>query len=238
MEPLPETQAALAEIISFDDLDVDELLDELGERARRIVPELVALSLGVLSEGLTFTLVASNTAAAALDATQYLDGGPCVEVTEGRSDSLQVETDSPLDEERWGLYARVGAAVGVASSLSLPLYRGGRLVGGVNLYASTVDAFSARHDALSTLMGSSPAEVVSNADLSFSTRLEAAAAPDRLRDRNFIDTAVGLLAALRDSDVDAARRLLTQAAARAGISEALIARVLVLVHAPRDESTP
>ena len=46
-------------------------------------------------------------------------------------------------------------------------------------------------------MGTTAAEAVSNADLSFSTRLEAAAAPDRLRDRIAIDTAVGLLAALR-----------------------------------------
>ncbi len=87
MEPLAETREALAELVSFDDPDVDELLQDLGERARGIVPQLVGLSLGLASEGLTFTIVASGTAAAALDAAQYLDGGPCVEVTEGRSDA-------------------------------------------------------------------------------------------------------------------------------------------------------
>jgi GAF domain-containing protein len=233
MEPLPETRAALAEIVSFHGPDVDELLRGLGERARAIVPELVGLSLGLTAEGLTFTLVASGSAAAAIDAAQYLDGGPCVEVTEGRSDLLDVAIDDPLDEERWGLYARVGAAAGVASSLSLPLNQEGRRVGGVNLYAATADAFADHHAELALLMGSSAAEAVSNADLSFSTRLEAAAAPSRLRDRAIIDTAVGLLAALRHLDLETARRHLTKAAARAGLSEALVARVVVVVHAGR-----
>ncbi len=247
MEPLAETREALAELVSFDDPDVDELLHDLGERARGIVPQLVGLSLGLASEGLTFTIVASGTAVAALDAAQYLDGGPCVEVTEGRSELEQTTIDDPLDEERWGLYARLGAAAGVASSLSMPIFRGGRQVGGVNLYASTADAFTGHHDDLALLMGTTAAEAVSNADLSFSTRLEAAAAPAQIRDRTAIDTAVGLLAALRHSDLDTAQRLLMDAAARAGITEALVARVLVLVHARRpdqsadrsaDEDTP
>jgi GAF domain-containing protein len=233
MEPLPETRTALAEIVSFEGPDVDELLHRLGEKARAIVPELVGLSLGLSSEGLTFTLVASGSAVAAIDAAQYLDGGPCVEVTEGRSDLLEAVTDDPLDEERWGLYARVSAAAGVASSLSMPVYEEGRRVGGVNLYASTVDAFADHHDELAHLMGTTAAEAVSNADLSFSTRLEAAAAPGRLRERAIIDTAVGLLAALRHLDVETARRHLTEAAARAGLSEALVARVVVVVYAGR-----
>jgi GAF domain-containing protein len=237
MEPLPETREALAELVSFEDPDVDELLHDLGERARGIVPQLVGLSLGLASEGLTFTLLSSGTAAAALDAAQYLDGGPCVEVTEGRSDSMAVTLDDPLDEERWGLYARVGAAAGIASSLSLPVFREGRRVGGVNLYASTADAFSGHHDELALLMGTTAAEAVSNADLSFSTRLEAAAAPAKIRDRTAIDTAVGLLAALRHSDLDTAQRLLREAAARAGITEAVVARVVVVVHARRHDQS-
>jgi GAF domain-containing protein len=237
MEPLAETREALAELVSFDDPDVDELLHELGERARGIVPELVGLSLSLASEGLTFTVIASGTASASLDAAQYLDGGPCVEVAEGRSDLVEMALGDPLDEERWNLYARGGAAAGVASSLSLPLSRDGRRVGGVNLYASSAEAFVGHHDDLALLMGATAAEAVSNADLSFSTRLEALAAPAQIRDRTAIDTAVGLLAALRNSDLATAQRLLREAAARAGIAEALVARVLVLVHARRHDQS-
>ena len=140
---MPETREALAEFVSLQGPDLDELLPDLGRRAQDIVPELVGLSLGLAHEGLTFTLVSSSGGAAVLDAAQYVDGGPCVEVTEGRMDMAEVDLADPLDEGRWQLFSRVGAAAGVASSLSLPAYHDGVLVGGVNLYASTPEAFKA-----------------------------------------------------------------------------------------------
>ena len=127
MEPMPETREALAEFVSLDDPDVDELLAELGRRAQAIVPDLVGLSLGLVHEGLTFTLLASNSGVATIDAAQYLDGGPCVDVSEGRMDSAQVDMADPLDEERWRLFSQLSAASGVASSLSLPVYRSDKL---------------------------------------------------------------------------------------------------------------
>ena len=230
MEPMPETREALAELVSLDDPDVDELLAELGRSAHAIVPDLVGLSLGLAHEGLTFTLLASNRGVAAIDAAQYVDGGPCVEVTEGRMDSAEVDMADPMDEELWQLFSQVSAASGVASSLSLPVYRDDRLVGGVNLYASGRDSFTGRQDQLVEALGGRAGEAVANADLSFSTRLDAAEAPQQMRERIEIETATGLLAARSGSDLEAAQRLLREAAARAGISAALVARVLVLVH--------
>jgi GAF domain-containing protein len=234
MEPLPETRAALAELVTFDEPEIDDLLRDLGDRASSIVPGLVGLSVGIASEGLTFTLVASSSASAAIDAAQYLDGGPCVEVAEARSDLLEARSEDPLDEERWGLFARVTAAAGVGSSLSLPLVRNGRRIGGVNLYASASDAFSGHHEELASLLGSSAAEAVTNADLSFSTRQAAVQAPSVLSDRIAVETAVGLLAALSGHRLEEGRRRLAEAAARAGLAESRVARVVVLVlTAPR-----
>ena len=230
MEPMPETREALAEFVTLDDPDVDVLLAELGRTAHAIVPELVGLSLGLAHEGLTFTLLSSNDGVASIDAAQYVDGGPCVEVTEGRMDSALVDMADPLDEERWQLFSQVSAASGVASSLSLPVYRHDRLVGGVNLYASGSDSFAGRQERLVEALGGRAGEAVANADLSFSTRLDAAAAPQQMRDRIEIETATGLLAARSGSDLEVAQRLLREAAARAGVSAALVARVLVLVH--------
>ena len=228
--PLPETREALGEFVSLGEPDVDELIDELRLRANEIVPRLVGLSLGLARDDLTFTLVASNRAPAALDATQYDDGGPCVEVTEGRLASAEVDSTDPLDEERWAMYARVSAAVGVGSSLSLPIYRDGDLVGGLNLYASEPEAFAGRQEELAVALGSRAAEAVSNADLSFRTRLEAAQAPQQLKDRTDVDTAIGLIAAHTGAELDTAERLLDHAAARAGVRSALVARILVLVY--------
>ena len=47
---------------------------------------------------------------------------------------------------------------------------------------------------------------------------------------NYDGLATGLLAARSGADLEVAQRLLREAAARAGVSAALVARVLVLVH--------
>ena len=157
-----------------------------------------------------------------------------MEVTEERRDVVQFDTDDPLDEGRWLLFARTSAAVGVASSLSLPILRDGQVIGGINLYASTANAFTGHHDKLADALGASASEVVTNADLSFATRLRAARAPAQLRAAQEIETATGLLAARYDQDVDSARARLRDAAARAGVEEALVARLMIMVHSGDD----
>jgi AmiR/NasT family two-component response regulator len=87
-----------------------------------------------------------------------------------------------------------------------------------------------RHQQLADALGGQASEAVTNADLSFSTRLDAAAAPQQMRDRIEIETATGLLAARSGTDLEGAQRLLREAAVRAGVPAALVARVLVLVH--------
>src|SRR3712207_8045296 len=60
----------------FRSLDVE--LYAMASRVRALVPEVIGLSLNVVEDGVTLTLVASAEQLAALDAAQYLDGGPCV----------------------------------------------------------------------------------------------------------------------------------------------------------------
>jgi hypothetical protein len=233
MEPLPETREALAEFVDLDGPDPEQLLDRLGKAARRIVPDLVGLSLALTKEQVTFTLVASTSRVALLDASQYLNGGPCVEVGEGRADVEEFSASDPLDEGRWRLFAAATAAEGVASTLSLPLHVDAELIGGVNFYASTRDAFEGRVSQLASLVDAAPAEAMRDADLSFSTRLEAAAAPRKLREDTIIDTAIGLVAADKGIDVERARQELHEAAARAGINVAQVAEVVIAVYRRR-----
>jgi hypothetical protein len=127
MEPIPESEAALDEYLSFGDVDIRDQLLEFGQRARSIVPELVGLSLTVVEDGVTFTLVASDERAAAIDLTQYVDGGPCQEGMEN-GEVIQVDINDLFDEQRWLSYARASAAHGVASSLSLPILEDGEPV--------------------------------------------------------------------------------------------------------------
>jgi GAF domain-containing protein len=225
VEPIPETRQVLEELVAEGDVAVAAVLLRMGRHAVEIVPECVGLSLALLEEELSFTLVASHEEIAALDAVQYLDGGPCVEAAhEGAV--LQVDADDIEDEDRWQLYARASAAAGVASSLTLPIRRDDRVVGTINLYASTPDAFVGRRDELAAALGGSAEDAVANADLSFSTRLAAAATPERMADQKDVDIALGLIAESQGVDIPLAQERLRLAAARAGITEGQAARAV------------
>jgi len=89
MEPVPETREALSRIQGGSDEDLMAALKDLGRRAREIVPECVGLSLGLVRDGVTFTLVATAEDLAAIDAAQYLEGGPCVR-DDGGADTVEV----------------------------------------------------------------------------------------------------------------------------------------------------
>ena len=234
MEPIPPTKAVLQELNDRGDLDLADTLLSMGRKAEEVVPDCVGLSLAMLQDGgLTLTLAANRDAIAELDAVQYLDGGPCVDAAhEGRT--VDVNLDDILSEDRWRLYAQLTAAAGVASSLTLPIMESGRVVGTVNLYASTPDAFEGRHEALAHALGASAEHAVANADLSFRTRLAAAQSPTRLADQDDINIAVGIIAASQGVDITTAQQRLQAAAARAGISDGQAARALRRILHPEE----
>lgn len=229
MKPTPETIEALRELARQGEVELGVELYEMTQRVRAVVPELIGLSLGVLEDGVTLTLIASTDVLAGLDAMQYLDGGPCTTAME-TNERLEADVGSLLDESRWHLYAMASASVGVASSLSLPVLADGRVVGGVNLYASTVDAFSDLHEEVARAVGSDATLAVANADLSFWTRKQAMEAPGRIRERGEINVALGIIAEAHGVNIPVARERLRNAAARAGVSEAQAARVLRFVR--------
>lgn len=225
MEPIPATRDALAELRRQGDPEVGVQLLAMSVQVRRIVPECVGLSLAMLAEDLTLTLVASDTEVAALDAVQYFDGGPCVDAAR-QGQSVQFQQDDILGEERWRMYARASAAAGVASSLTLPIEEAGRVVGTVNLYARTAEAFAGHQHELASVLHASAEHAVTNADLSFTTRIEAAKGPTVLADQDDVDIALGMIAASQGVDIDTARELLRASAARAGITDGQAARAI------------
>ena len=216
MEPTPETREALRALERYGDDAVAQELASLGRSAREVIPELVGLSLSLVEEALTFTLVA-EAQLSRIDAMQYLDDGPCLAaVREGRAVPFIV--DDVLNEDRWALFARASAAAGVRSSLSLPVIQDDAIVAGINLYASSPEAFDGRHDALAAALGGWSPGAVANADLTFRTRLEAAAAPVQIHEQDVVTQAVGALAGQRHISVATALVVLQTAASRAGIT--------------------
>jgi hypothetical protein len=234
MEPIPETRETLRRLSLGSDVDLEATLAHQAEQVLEIVPDCVGISLSYLDEGLTFTLAATPEQIAVLDAIQYLHGGPCVEAAVS-GQKVDLRDVDPLDEGAWQRYARVGAARGVVSSLSLPIREdgdAGQVVGSVNLYGASGNAFTGHHDQLAALFGAWAPGAVSNADLSFSTRLAAAASPARARERSMLDEAVGVLAESEHLDMASAEVRLREAAARAGLTAVQIARAVLEAHTP------
>jgi hypothetical protein len=233
MEPIPETHEALEELERYGDEELRGDLQRLTELAKESVPGLVGVSLGLVSENLVFTYVASDVALAALDAVQYTDDGPCLEAIRQEA-TIGTDTEALLDEGRWQLFAQATAAAGIRSTLSLPFRRHGVVTGGVNLYAEGSDSFEGRAEQLADLFGAWAPGAVANADLSFATRLEAVKSPARLQEQNYVDQAVGLLVGARGLEPRAAGERLQTAAARAGVAVHVLARALVQALEPPD----
>jgi GAF domain-containing protein len=224
MEPIEGTRRAL-ETLRSEGLGVDADLRLMAAEAQRIVPEVVGLSLADLRGGLTLTLVATDSEIASLDPIQYLDGGPCVEGAH-TADVRTVAAAELLAEDRWQMFARATSAAGIASTLTLPILNDRAVVGSVNLYASTPDAFEGRHDELANALGASAFGAVSNADLSFDTRLDSEAAERALADQDAVNIALGIIAARHRVDMAMAEERLHDAAVRAGVPVIEVARAL------------
>ena len=235
MEPVPETREALDKLAEVGETGLSDWLTSLSDRVQTIVPECIGLSFGALRDGLTFTLVSSGRGISSLDAVQYLDGGPCIT---GAHDGEVIATTSAdlFDEGRWQLFARASAVAGVESTLTLPIEDGGKVVGSLNLYASTPTAFDGWHEVLAEAVGASPVDAVTNADLSFRSRLAAARAPDQIAQDADVNVVIGMIAAHQKVDVALAAERLHQAAARAGVTEAEAAKAIRDILLPDSSS--
>jgi transcriptional regulator with GAF, ATPase, and Fis domain len=201
---------------------------------RALVPDCMGLSVAALQHGLTFTLVASSEDVAVLDAVQYLAGGPCVEGVKA-DQVIEFSNDDVLDEHEWRLFAQCTADAAVASTLTLPVLAAGSVVGSINLYAASANAFTGHHEQLARVFDAWAPGAVVNADLSFSTRRAAERAPRQLRDDRDIQVAVGILAASLAVDPEAARDKLRDAAQRAGASEVELA--ISIIEARRNQES-
>lgn len=125
------------------------------------------------------------------------------------------------------MFAQGTAAAAVTSTLTLPIVADGTVVGSVNLYGASRQAFTGHHEELARIFDAWAPGAVTNADLSFSTRHTAEQAADHLRSSYRIEVAVGLLAGRALLDLATARARLEDSARRAGVSIAQLAETYI-----------
>lgn len=226
MTPPPEPRAAPDAGSSGAAGDLLDGLLAVAERIRRVVPRLTGASLSVLTGGLTFTVVATSSATARLDAVQYLHGGPCVD-DPGSCRALTTDGGDAAPNGRWHVFALANAAAGVASTLTLPVMEETRRVGSVNLYAASSRAFEGRHDTVAVLVEDWAAVAVHEADRSLRDRVAAETTPHHADDLGTVNRAIGTLISSRELAPGEAHAWLRNAAQRAGVTELDLARTLV-----------
>lgn len=227
VRPIPESIDAARELDRYlGGGDVLAHLQRVGDEVQDVVPDCLGLSLAWNEHGITFTLVATSEEVAALDAVQYLDGGPCVSAYD-RAHGIETTSEELFSEDPWRLFAQATAARNVRSTLTLPITDHGLVVGTVNLYGGSDRAFEGHHEELAAILGAWAPGAIRNADLSFSTRRTAERAPRQLRAQGAVSRAVGMLAELLGVDLAEAQARLEDAARRAGLTPAQFARALI-----------
>ncbi|MCD4535529.1 ANTAR domain-containing protein [Nocardioides sp. cx-169] len=230
MQPIPESLEAIKQLDAYeDDQHLLEDILAIAGKVGGVVPDCLGLTLALVHEGISLTLVASDAQFAVLDAIQYLGGelggGPCLDAV--ASEQVLDCTASDLDENGWQLFSQATAAAGVKSTLTLPIITEGRVTGSVNLYAGSDRAFAGHHEMLADILGAWAAAAVTNADLGFTTRAHSQQAPRVLREAAVIDNAVGLLMAADGLEPEAARLRLQGAALRAGVTVLHVAETML-----------
>lgn len=226
MTPIPESDALLKELSEFYGADLLEELQQQVQAVRRLVPELVGVSVATLKDGIAVTLVATDRDVALLDAVQYIVGGPCVDGPP--TEPVLYEGDRPDDENQWQAFSNATAAKSVATTLTLPVLDESEVViGTVNLYAAVRGAFGGQHDKIAEIFDAWAPGAVTNADLAFRTRQVARDSLEHHRANMRIETAIGVLMSARSVDADTARGLLEEAAQRAGVTTDQLAETML-----------
>jgi GAF domain-containing protein len=155
------------------------------------------------------TLGTSDSLAAALDEVQYSQGeGPCLHAL--RTGETVEMTDVAVDR-RWPRFAALAAEQGAGSALSLPLGTAPTgVVGALNLYARTPDAFTdvdqeraSRYAAQAAAAVAIGVRLAQRAELSEDLRAG-------LSSRATIDQAIGIVMAQRGCDADSAFAVLRE----------------------------
>jgi len=119
--------------------EIELLLNDITVRAVANAAGEVGVGLSVLAGGEVLSIGATSSAAEKMDHGQALDGeGPCLTaLSAGAAVSV---TDYDTDT-RWPGMTHRAAEAGVRSSLSIPLKTGDQILGALNVYSNSPDAF-------------------------------------------------------------------------------------------------
>ncbi|WP_035792076.1 GAF and ANTAR domain-containing protein [Kitasatospora mediocidica] len=172
-------------------LDLRAMLTHVAEFAVRAIPGADGAGLTLLENDRADTIVASADFVREVDAVQYGIGeGPCITAAAERR---TVRSAHLGRDPSWPRFGPRVSRLGVHSVVSLPLLAGDGVLGAMNVYARTEDAFDARAVELGELFAVPAAISVQNAQALAQAQRLATQLQSALTHRAAIDQALGIL---------------------------------------------
>ena len=168
-------------------------LGRIAELARATMPEVDEVSMTLLEGGKAKTAVFTGSLAIQLDERQYDTGfGPCLDAA-ASGQTIVVDTRDP--EGAYPEFAHAARRAGVTHSMSVGLPVPERLVGAMNLYASTAEPLDRDTVTLAETFAGYAAVAMANAALYTSTAELVKHLQTALQTRAVIEQAKGILMA-------------------------------------------
>ncbi|RYV49430.1 GAF and ANTAR domain-containing protein [Pengzhenrongella frigida] len=208
---------------------VESFLQEITSFAVTALGGEISASVTISRQGRPATVASSDAYAAQFDEVQYSQSeGPCL--TAMRTGKTVLMDDLAADD-RFERYRPRALALGVRSSLSLPLDGGDHIVGSLNLYAQHSHGFGAAELAQAALFADDLSRALGLAirlayQVEMTEKLLAA-----LRSRTLLDQSLGIIMSQRLCDADAAMAILS--ADSLNLDVALLVRSAQILRAVR-----
>jgi GAF domain-containing protein len=192
---------------------VFELLGEVAEFAAYAIPGVDGAGVALIDAG-KGTPTLQNTAATAefvheIDAVQYdeLHEGPCITCMQSRRATVSGSLGA---DSRWPHFGGRVARMDVHSALSLPLMLGDHVIGAINCYANSHDAFGEHAVQLGSQFAGPAAVSIFNAELLAGARERAEQLQRALASRAVIDQAIGIIRSRSGASAEVAFARLVQ----------------------------
>jgi transcriptional regulator with GAF, ATPase, and Fis domain len=161
-----------------------------------------------------------------IDTVQYeeLNEGPCITCMETRRACVSGSLGS---DKRWPHFGGRVARMAVHSALSLPLIVGDQVIGAINSYARSRDAFGEHAVQLASQFAGPAAVSVYNAQLLAGAQERTKALQRALESRAVIDQAIGIIRSRSGVDVEVAFDRLTRVSQTENVKLHLVAERMV-----------
>ena len=182
----------LSTIVSGAD-SMQRTLVSVADMALKAVSAADGAGVTLLEAGAADTIVASAGFVRDVDSIQYrLGEGPCISAAD--SGTTTSSNNLGLDAS-WPTFGPMAADLGIHSALSLPMLLDGEVIGALNMYAHSHDAFTAESRRTGELFATSAAVVLHNARLLDQMQRETQRMQRALTSRATIDQAIGIIMA-------------------------------------------